>query len=100
MLSIFKVIQIQEVTQNRELSTKRASAVINYLMQDNKNLENKYGRYFLAGGYSEFRPVSSGKTEDAYSLNRRIEISVILKDASIQDVIDEYLEESQNIFEN
>ncbi|MGB3368368.1 MAG: OmpA family protein [Acidaminobacteraceae bacterium] len=85
---------------NRDLSTKRATAVINYLMHDNTNLENKYGKYFLAGGYSEFRPVSSAKTEAAYSLNRRIEISVILKDASIQDVIDEYLEESQNIFDN
>lgn len=85
---------------NRDLSTKRATAVINYLMQSNSNLEDSYGRYFLAGGYSEFRPVSSGATEKDYSLNRRIEISVILKDASIQDVIDEYLEESQNLFEN
>lgn len=85
---------------NRDLSTKRASAVINYLMQANSNLENNYGKYFLAGGYSEFRPVSSGSSEDDYSLNRRIEISVILKDANIQDVIDEYLEESQNLFEN
>lgn len=85
---------------NRDLSTKRATAVINYLMRSNNNLENKYGRYFLAGGYSEFRPVSSGRSETDYSLNRRIEISVILKDASIQDVIDEYLEESQTIFDN
>ncbi len=81
---------------NRELSTKRATAVVNYIMKSNKELEDKYGKYFAASGYSEFRPIS----EDDKAKNRRIEISLILKDSNIQKLIDSYLEESKEVFKD
>lgn len=80
---------------NRELSAKRATAVVNYLMNSNKDLENKYGRYFAASGYSEFRPIASGNTDADRAKNRRIEISIILKDSHVQNVIDDYLKGAQ-----
>lgn len=83
---------------NRDLSSKRASAVVNYMMGVNPVLESKYGEYFTASAYSEFRPIASGTTEAARAQNRRIEISVILRDANIQNVIEEYLEDSLDPF--
>lgn len=83
---------------NRELSSKRATAVVDYLLNSNNDLENDYGRYFVASAYSEFRPIDQRNTEQAYSKNRRIEVSVILKDSNVQDIIDDYLEESEDIF--
>jgi len=84
---------------NRDLSSKRAASVVNYMLQANGQLENKYGRYFAASGYSEFRPIDVGTTEAAYSKNRRIEISIILKDSHVQNVIDEYLADTVKLFE-
>jgi len=84
---------------NRELSTKRATSVVNYLMMSNENLEEKYGQYFVASGYSEFRPISSGDSDENKAQNRRIEISVILKDSNIQNVINGYLKGSMDVFE-
>lgn len=84
---------------NRELSSQRAYTVVNYLLNSNSNLETKYGEYFAASAYSEFRPISLGTTEADYSENRRIEISVILKDSNVQSIIDEYLNDSMIIFE-
>ena len=54
-------------------------------------LAREYGEYFASSAYSEFRPVDQGKTEAAFQQNRRIEISVVLKDAGIRSVIDEYM---------
>lgn len=84
---------------NRDLSSKRAAAVVNYMMSSNPTLESKFGSYFAASGYSEFRPIASGDSEDAYKMNRRIEISVSLKDGNIQNVIDTYLKDSKERFE-
>ncbi len=84
---------------NRELSSKRAYSVVNYMLDVNSSLETKYGDYFAASAYSEFRPLSTGTTEEDYSMNRRIEIAVILKDSNIQNIIDEYLKDSLTIFE-
>jgi len=86
--------------ENRELSSKRATAVVDYLLSVNSNLEYKYGSYFVASGYSEFRPIDKRNNETAYSKNRRIEVSVILKDSNIQNVIDEYLKDSVEIINN
>lgn len=85
---------------NRDLSAKRATSVLNYIMNSNKKLENNYGQYFVASAYSEFRPISHGKSKDELAKNRRIEISIILKDSNIQKVISEYLEESMEVFQN
>jgi chemotaxis protein MotB len=80
---------------NRDLSAKRANAVLNYLFESNKVLERTYGSFFAASAYSEFRPVNLSKTEVAYEQNRRIEISVVLKDATIQNTIDEYMKSAR-----
>jgi chemotaxis protein MotB len=77
---------------NWELSAKRATAVLEYLFQSNKALADSYGNYFAASAYSKFRPVNAEKTESAYQQNRRIEISVVPKDANVRRVIDEYMQ--------
>lgn len=82
---------------NRELSARRATEVVNYMMQVNPKLEQKYGRYFAANGFSEFRPLASGKDENALAKNRRIEISIIIKDSNIQDMIEKYLNGTEEL---
>jgi len=84
---------------NRELSARRAYSVVNYLMKSNPDLADDYGSYFAASAYSEFRPLDLGTSDDAYAKNRRIEISVILKDSHVQNVINTYLQESLEDFE-
>ncbi len=84
---------------NRLLSSNRARKVVDYLMNSNTNLESKYGKYFAASAYSEFRPISSGTSDSAMAQNRRIEISIILRDSNVQDVIDDYLEDSLKMLE-
>lgn len=78
---------------NWNLSAKRATAVLQYLFDANRTLQDSYGSYFAASAYSKFRPVDTGKTEDAYQRNRRIEIAVVPKDDNVRKVIDDYLHE-------
>jgi chemotaxis protein MotB len=82
-------------TYNRNLSARRANAVLNYMFESHKPLERSYGSYFAASAYSEYRPLSTAHTEAAFEQNRRIEISVVLKDASIRDTIDEYMKNAR-----
>lgn len=77
---------------NRELSAKRANAVLNYMFEADATLERSYGNYFASSAYSEFRPRNPDKSEAAHRENRRIEISVVLRDASIRSVIESYLQ--------
>jgi len=77
---------------NRELSTERANSVINYLFSCNGRQLNTYSDYFCAAGYGSTRPVESNDTEAGRSANRRIEISMILKDETVLQIVDEYLE--------
>ncbi len=84
---------------NRDLSSRRASTVVNYLMSSNPTIERKYGSYFVASGYSKFRPIATGTSERARAQNRRIEISLILKDSNVQNVIEEYMQESSVILQ-
>lgn len=84
---------------NRELSARRATEVVNFMFAANSNLEAKYGRYFSANGYSEFRPRSSGTDEKSRALNRRIEISISIKDSNIQKLIERYLDDTKGILE-
>lgn len=77
---------------NLDLSAKRASAVLNYMFENNPKLEQAYGSFFAASAYSKFRPLNPAKTEEAYEQNRRIELSLVLKDANVRKVIDEYTE--------
>jgi chemotaxis protein MotB len=78
-------------TFNWDLSAKRATAVLDYLFQTNKTLADTYGSYFAASAYSKFRPVNREQSETAYQQNRRIEISVVPKDANVRSVIEEYM---------
>jgi chemotaxis protein MotB len=61
------------------------------MFEANRSLEQAYGSYFASSAYSEFRPISTDKSEAAHRQNRRIEISLVLKDASVRGVIDEYM---------
>ncbi len=83
---------------NRTLGAQRANSVVNYMLETNPSLGNEFASYFLASSYSEDRPVNSGTSEAAYAENRRIEISIILKDAEIQNIIEDYLKESMKVF--
>ena len=76
---------------NYILSCERAVAVITAMMKKNPVLENTYGEYFQASGFSEFRPVANGGDEAAKSKNRRIQISINIKDSSIKDIISDYM---------
>jgi chemotaxis protein MotB len=76
---------------NRQLASARARAVLDYVFQAEPRLEEQYGRYFASSAYSEFRPVATGDSPEAHRINRRIEISVVLKDSRIREVIDSYL---------
>lgn len=77
---------------NRELSTGRANSVLTYLLGTNRGSLEKYSQYFCAAGYGATRPVQSNDTDAGRSANRRIEISIILKDESVLEVINSYLE--------
>lgn len=79
------------VAYNRDLSARRANAVLDYMFVADPTLSDQYGAYFASSAYSEFRPINTAKNEAAYQQNRRIEISVVLKDASVRSVIDEYM---------
>jgi chemotaxis protein MotB len=81
-------------TFNWDLSAKRATAVLDYLFQTNKTLADTYGSYFAASAYSKFRPVNREQNEAAYQQNRRIEISVVPKDANVRKVIEDYMQGS------
>src|SRR5690606_886976 len=75
-----------------QLSTQRASAVLEHMFQAEPRLADEYGRYFAASAYSEFRPIADEETEEAHQQNRRIEIAVMLWDSRVREVIDAYLD--------
>lgn len=76
---------------NRDLSAKRANAVVEYLFIAKEELESAYGSYFASCAYSEFRPLDPAPNEAAYAQNRRIEISLVIKDTNVRNVIDDYV---------
>lgn len=77
--------------ENRVLSTARANSVLGYLLTGNSRSLEKYSEYFCAAGYGQTRPVASNTTDEGRSANRRIEISIILKDESVLKIVEEYL---------
>ena len=77
---------------NRILSTDRANAVLNYLMAGKNGRLTRYAGYFCAAGYGETRPVQTNETEQGRAANRRIEISIILRDDSVMQIVESYLD--------
>ena len=78
--------------RNRILSTDRANAVLGYLLESRSGKLNNYGSYFCAAGYGETRPVATNNTEAGRASNRRIEISIILRDDSVMQIVESYLD--------
>ena len=77
---------------NRILSTDRANAVLNYLMAGKNGRLTRYAGYFCAAGYGETRPVQTNETEQGRAANWRIEISIILRDDSVMQIVESYLD--------
>ena len=77
---------------NRVLSTDRANAVLGYLMDRDGGKLDKYASFFCAAGYGETRPVASNATEAGLAANRRIEISIILRDDTVMEIVESYLD--------
>ena len=77
---------------NRTLSTDRANAVLAYLMDRDGGALDDYERYFCAAGYGMTRPVADNATEAGRAANRRIEISIILRDDTVMDIVESYLD--------
>ena len=77
---------------NRILSTDRANAVLNYLMAGKNGRLTRYAGYFCAAGYGETRPVQTNETDEGRAANRRIEISIILRDDSVMQIVESYLD--------
>ena len=77
--------------ENRILSTSRANSVLNYLLSMQNAKLAPYSKMFCAGGYGQDRPVHTNATMEGKAANRRIEISMILKDETVMDIINNYL---------
>ena len=77
---------------NRTLSSARANAVLGYLLDNGGGRLQRYANCFCASGYGDTRPVASNDTEEGRAQNRRIEISIVLKDDSIMNIVNSYLE--------
>lgn len=78
-----------EEESNRTLSTSRANSVLNYMLSD--YTLGRYAEYFCAAGYGETRPVADNATPEGRAQNRRIEVSIILRDDTVMDIVNEYL---------
>lgn len=64
-----------------ELSSGRASSVINYML----SLDCCDPDKFSAAGYGKYRPVSDNETEEGKRQNRRVEIVFIRNDIDMED---------------
>ena len=78
--------------RNRELSTQRANAVLDYMLTASGGKLNRYASYFCSAGYGKTRPVADNATTEGRAANRRIEISIILKDDSVMKIVESYLD--------
>jgi len=77
---------------NRVLSTDRANAVLSYLMDRDDGKLDDYAQFFCAAGYGKTRPVADNDTVAGRAANRRIEISIILRDDTVMDIVESYLD--------
>ena len=77
--------------ENRTLATDRANSVLNYMLTQHGGALNPYAQFFCAAGYGATRPVADNNTAEGRAANRRIEISMILKDETVLDIVESYL---------
>lgn len=77
--------------ENRSLATDRANSVLNYMLTQYGGALEPYAQYFCAAGYGATRPVADNNTDAGRAANRRIEISMILKDETVLDIVEDYL---------
>ncbi len=77
---------------NRELSTARANSVLGYLLTTRSRALGRYASYFCSAGYGKTRPVADNATEAGRAANRRIEISIILRDDTVLEIVESYLD--------
>jgi outer membrane protein OmpA-like peptidoglycan-associated protein len=61
-------------TDNQKLSTARAYATVNYLVEKGVS-----GKRLLAKGFGATQPVADNKTEEGRAQNRRTELRVLEK---------------------
>ena len=76
-------------TYNRTLSTNRAVAFVNAMLNDSKS-DSPFGQYFLASGMSKYEPIQgdiNSQNEDQKQMNRRIEIKINFSDSDIVKAI-------------
>ena len=73
------------------MTTDRANSVLQYLLTGKGAKLDGYAEYFCAAGYGATRPVASNDTAEGQAANRRIEISMILKDESVLEIVEQYL---------
>ena len=73
------------------MSTSRANSVLNYLLVSQNGKLGAYAQMFCAAGYGATRPVQDNYTAEGRAANRRIEISMILKDDTVMEIINNYL---------
>lgn len=76
---------------NWDLSTRRANSVLDYLLSAQNGALDRYADFFSASGYGATRPVADNSTPEGRAQNRRIEISIVLKDESVMEILDQYL---------
>jgi chemotaxis protein MotB len=78
---------------NWSLSTERAVSVVKYLLEANPKLATKeYAQYLAATGYSEFKPMVEGTSEEDLRKNRRISFQIILDDQKWQESLNAILQ--------
>ena len=64
-------ISVAQFRSNWELSASRAISVVQYLMSRGISPQ-----HLVAAGFGEFQPIDPGRTDEAFSRNRRIELKL------------------------